>query len=390
MEVIATNELFDEDKPSRYVAAQKQHTFNPLVFFIVCMLCGALAGGGATYAILGNGRPLVGAGVVTVQVASSETKQAANATQQGITRVASVAAPSVLEVTTDTVIKHPYWGSYVESGAGSAIVMSKEGYLITNNHVIEGATSIHVRTIYGDTYEAALVGADAASDIAVLLVNASGLEPVVFADSDAARVGDLAIAIGNPLGTLGGTVTEGIISAKDRSIVVDGENMMLIQTSAAINPGNSGGGLFDGEAHLVGVVSMKSSGDDIEGLGFAIPSNIARNVASELVEYGYVRGRPAIGVAVGAITSRYNLMRYGLSEAGIYVIEALPDNQLQVLDRIVTVNGHDILTEADMKAAINTQSPGDAAEVVIVRGGQRLTVNVVLMERNGDVYDDMV
>ena len=163
-------------------------------------------------------------------------------------------APSVVEVFTETKKVSNWFQEYVMEGAGSGVILSEDGYIVTNHHVIDGASTIKVRTNNGQTYEAALKGTDSKTDLAVLKIEATDLLPAKLADSSAVRVGDFVIAIGNPLGELGGTVTDGIISAKDREITIDGQTMTLLQTSAAVNPGNSGGGLFDldeiGRAHV--------------------------------------------------------------------------------------------------------------------------------------------
>lgn len=175
-------------------------------------------------------------------------------------------SPSVVEVFTETKQVSNWFQEYVTEGAGSGVVLSEDGYIVTNHHVIDGANTIKVRLSNGQAYTATLTGTDEKTDLAVLKINASGLKAAKLTDSTTVRVGDFVIAIGNPLGELGGTVTEGIISAKDREITIDGETMTLLQTSAAVNPGNSGGGLFNLSGELVGVVNAKSSGNDIEGL----------------------------------------------------------------------------------------------------------------------------
>ena len=359
------------------------------ILVMLSLLAGAVFGVYIGYAIIG-GTPLSAAraGVVTVQVAAPSDIASPNAGQAGtIQAVAELAGPCVLEVTTDIKVTHPFWGSYVIGGAGSAVVLSEDGYLLTNNHVVADASAIKVRTVNGDEYPATLIGADSGTDIAVLRVEAVGLRPVTFADSDTARVGEVAIVIGNPLGTLGGTVTEGIISAKDRAINVDGDMMTLLQTSAAINPGNSGGGLFDGAGNLVGLVNMKSAGANIEGLGFAIPSNIVRQVAAELIEYGYVTGRPALGVTLRAITRFSDLTRFQLSEPGVYVMNALRDSPINLWDMIVSVNGTLVQSEADVKTATASAAAGDAVDVVVIRDGRTLTLTATLVEKTPEMVD---
>ncbi|MDR0395951.1 MAG: trypsin-like peptidase domain-containing protein [Oscillospiraceae bacterium] len=370
----------------------------------LAMLCGALAGGGVAYALgftrtRTEGERAGAGGVVTIQVAppvDASMSGADGALEQGygVERIARAASPSVLEITTNSKAVHPFYGSYVISGAGSAVALTEDGYLITNNHVIKDATTIRARASTGDEYTAAVIGTDSQTDIAVLKIDARGLIPVVFADSDEARVGELTVAIGNPLGTLGGTVTEGVLSAKDRAIVIDGQTMTLLQTSAAINPGNSGGGLFDGAGRLVGIVVAKaneSNGTQVEGIGYAIPSNIVRRVASELAEHGYVTGRPALGIVAKVINSRYDLIRYQLDRAGVYVMNAFNDSPVMLWDQILTVNGQPIAGAEDVQAAIEGAEIGGSVPVEVRRQGRNITLDVLIREKTPEMVDaDMV
>ncbi|MFQ8583527.1 MAG: S1C family serine protease [Holdemania massiliensis] len=168
-----------------------------------------------------------------------EVQPVAAGSEMSVEQVAALNQQSVVEIKTEKVTNSSFLQQYVQTGAGSGVIISEDGYLITNNHVIDGASTIQVRTSDGTTYDAVLVGTDSKTDVAVLKINASGLTPVTFGDSDNLNVGETAVAIGNPLGELGGTVTNGIISAKDRSITLDNQQMTLLQTNAAINPGNS-------------------------------------------------------------------------------------------------------------------------------------------------------
>jgi serine protease Do len=203
-----------------------------------------------------------------------------------IPEIVALTADSVVEIYTETVVNDGRFGQYVTEGAGSGVIFSSDGYIVTNNHVIDGAQKITVRLRNGDEYEATLIGSDSKTDLAVLKIKETGLQSVVFGDSDKLVVGELVVAIGNPLGKLGGTVTEGIISALSREVSVDGKMMNLLQISAAVNPGNSGGGLFNSYGELIGIVNAKSSGSGIEGLGFAIPVNIVKAVIEDLIKLG--------------------------------------------------------------------------------------------------------
>ena len=216
-----------------------------------------------------------------------------------IKSVVEQCANSVVEIQTESVTNgsNPFQ-QYVSSGAGSGVILTQDGYIVTNHHVIEDANSITVRTRSGDEYNASLVGSDEQSDLAVLKIDATGLTPAVLGDSTTLEVGDLAIAIGNPLGELGGSVTSGIISALDREMTIDGQTMTLLQTDAAVNPGNSGGGLFNANGDLIGIVNAKSSGENVEGIGFAIPISTATDIIDELIANGEVTSRPTLGVSL--------------------------------------------------------------------------------------------
>lgn len=289
-------------------------------------------------------------------------------------------AGSVVEISTETKQFDRMMGQYVSSGAGSGVVISGEGHIVTNNHVIEGASKIIVRLKDGTELEAELVGKDRKTDIAVMKVESKELEPASFGDSESLAVGDSVVAIGNPLGELGGTVTEGIISALDRDIVIDGESMKLLQTSAAVNPGNSGGGLFNGKGELVGIVNAKSSGSDIEGLGFAIPAKTAKQVVEQIISNGYVPGRPELGVSLVEIADEGTAMSYRVEELGVYVSEVSRQNGLQPGDRIVSVEGSKIESASDVKEVIDSRSAGDKLKIVVSRDGQQENVTAELVE----------
>lgn len=299
--------------------------------------------------------------------------------------VASVAADSVVEITTESVQTNSMFGNYISSGAGSGVIISKDGYIVTNNHVIDGATKITVTLRDGTSYNATLVGTDSQTDIAVVKIDANDLTPAVFGDSDKLTVGEDAIVIGNPLGQLGGTVTNGIISALDREITIDGETMTLLQTNAAINPGNSGGGLFNAAGELVGIVNAKSSGSDIEGLGFAIPINTAQPVIEQLISNGYVTGRPSMGVSLININDAQTAMSYRVQELGVYVVRTnVPNSPFVTGDRIVSIDGEQVNEYADVKSIVQSHKVGDTLSVVISRGGSEQTVEVTLQEMTSE------
>lgn len=316
----------------------------------------------------------------SASVPSVKTGTATSGAQLSVAEVAAIAADSVVEITTETVSTDARLGQYVSEGAGSGVIISTDGYIITNNHVIANATKIVVTLRNGEQYSARLVGTDEKSDIAVVLIGAKNLTPAVIGDSDKLVVGEEAVAIGNPLGQLGGTVTSGIISALNREITIDGETMTLLQTSAAINPGNSGGGLFNGEGRLVGIVNSKSSGSGIEGLGFAIPINEAKSVADELIAYGYVKGRIDLGVTLIDISDAGTAMMYRVQQTGLYVYQADRDSGFSSGDLIMSVDGKEITDEASFNSVINSHKVGDTLTVVVSRRYSTVSIDLTLKE----------
>ena len=271
---------------------------------------------------------------------------------------------------------------------GSGIILSEDGLILTNTHVIETCDTASVTLYDNSSYTATLVGADSTSDIAVLKIEATDLTPASFGDSAELAIGDRVAAIGNPLGeTFRMTLTDGIISAIDRGISYNGHSMTLLQTNTAINEGNSGGALFNMYGQVIGVTNMKmmSSYSSIEGIGFAIPSATVVTVADSLMQYGEVRGRPAIGVTVGAIpdnvTSHYDL------PSGLYVstVEEKSDaaaKGVQQGDIITAVNGNPVVVTNDILTVKNTLNVGDTITFTIWRDGETFDVDVTLVDEN--------
>ena len=271
---------------------------------------------------------------------------------------------------------------------GSGIILSEDGLILTNTHVIENCDTASVTLYDNSSYAATLVGADSTSDIAVLKIDVSGLTPASFGDSAELAIGDKVAAIGNPLGeTFRMTLTDGIISAIDRGISYNGHSMTLLQTNTAINEGNSGGALFNMYGQVIGVTNMKmmSSYSSIEGIGFAIPSSTIAAVADSLMQYGEVRGRTAIGITVGAIpenvTSHYDL------PTGLYVsaVEEKSDaaaKGIQQGDIITAVNGSPASATSDILTVKNTLGVGDTITFTIWRDGETFDVDVTLVDEN--------
>ena len=291
-------------------------------------------------------------------------------------------AASVVEITTETLVQSGFIGQYITSGAGSGVIVSEEGFIVTNHHVIDGANTITVRLNDGKEFPATLIGTDEQTDIAVLWIDAKEypLTVATLGSSFDLVVGEDILAIGNPLGSLGGTVTEGMISATAREINVNGVDMTLLQVSAPINPGNSGGGLFNMAGELVGVVNAKVSSEEIEGLGFAIPVDTAYEVILELIDHGYVRGRPAIDFTVVDVTSISTAMRYFNSfNLGVYVYDDT-HALLQYGDLILSADGVEITSVSDLDGLIQQKQVGETLELEVYRNREQITVTVAIVE----------
>ncbi len=299
--------------------------------------------------------------------------------------VADTVSPTVVEITTESIVTDSYFwgGNYVTSGAGSGVIISADGVIITNHHVVNGANTITVRTSDGTKYPALVLGSDSQTDIAVIKIGGENLPFALLGNSDNISVGQEVLAVGNPLGNLGGTVTNGIISATSREVTIDGMEMTLIQTNAEVNPGNSGGGLFNMYGELIGIVNAKSttasSGVSVEGIGFAIPVNTAAKVSTELVNYGYVRGRVMLGINLEDIEDSWEAMRYRVSALGVYVTASIHD-ELKVGDRIVAIDSTEVTFSPDVKAALKDYNVGDTVTIKVVRDGKYHDVTITLTE----------
>ena len=387
----------DAQPPKKKKKFNGKHVARSAVALVLAAAMG-FAGGFVGAKFGGSGK------VVIQQVAPSSTADSASGSDSSITaasssgssltteQVADLVSPSVVVITTEQVV-YSQWSWYgqnqVESGAGSGVIISSDGYILTCAHVVDGASNITV-TIGDKDYTATLVGEDTTSDIAVIKIDADGLTPATVGNSDSLKVGQSVMAVGNPLGELGGTVTGGMISALNRSVTIQGSSsvntMSLIQMDASVSPGNSGGGLFNMNGELVGIVNAKSSSSDAEGLGFAIPINDAIKVAQELLENGYVTGRPYLGITYLAVTDAQTASQLGVNAYGVYVVEVVKGGPaekagLQAGDRIVSVDGTEIASKDDLGTLMQKHAAGDTLSITIARDGQMQTVNVTLGEK---------
>ena len=356
------------------------------VLALVLVAAVSFGGGFAGYLVASKN----GGQTVMYQAASGGSATSTSSTGGSLSDVASAVTPSVVVVTTEQIVTDNYFwgGQQVLSGAGSGVILTTDGYIVTNYHVVEGAQQITVTLHDDSTYTATVVGSDQQSDIALLKIDATGLTPAVLGDSDSVQVGEVVIAVGNPMGTLGGTVTDGIVSALNRDISVEGNEMTLMQTSAAISPRNYGGGLFNTNGELIGIVNAKYSDEDAEGLGFAIPVNTMKTVVQDLLENGYVTGRPALGITVITVGDVQTAMQYGVSSLGVYVNSVDEGSGAEAAgmkagDRIVSIGTQLVESTDDVTNALKSYNVGDVVEVQVDRGRELITLQVTLGEKTG-------
>ena len=281
---------------------------------------------------------------------------------------------------------------YTQTAAGSGIIISEDGYVLTNNHVISGADKITVYVNSGDgseeqSYEATLVGSSESNDIAVLKIDATGLNAAAFGDSDQIEVGELAVAIGNPMGQVHGSVTAGIISAVEQELTIDDVTINAIQTDAAINPGNSGGALFDSYGNVIGIVYAKSSSVSIEGIGYAIPVNNIKDLVAQMINdpdsvKDQTKGSQImLGITIRDITedmSKQYSMPVGVYITDVSTMSAAERAGLQKGDIIVGFAGEDVKTADELNALKAKQTPGDTVAVKIDRNGKEMTLDLVI------------
>ena len=281
---------------------------------------------------------------------------------------------------------------YTETAAGSGVIISEDGYVLTNNHVISGADKITVYVNPGDgsdeqTYEATLVGSSESNDIAVLKIDATGLNAATFGDSDQIEVGELAVAIGNPMGQVHGSVTAGIISAVEQELTIDDVTINAIQTDAAINPGNSGGALFDSYGNVIGIVYAKSSSVSIEGIGYAIPVNNIKELVAQMINdpdsvKDQTKGSQImLGITIRDITE--DMSKQYAMPVGVYITEvssmsAAERAGLQKGDIITEFAGETVTSADDLNAIKAKQTSGDTVSVKIDRNGKEMTLDLVV------------
>ena len=277
------------------------------------------------------------------------------------------------------------------SSTGTGVILSGDGYLVTNAHVVENAAAVSIELTDGRSFPAALVGSDAVSDLAVLHIDADNLIAATFGDSGSLKVGDSVAAIGDPLGkSLRGTFTDGIVSAINRDVTLGGRTMTLIQTNAALNSGNSGGPLLNCFGQVVGINTLKignfvdSAG--VEGIGFAIPSTTVKEVVDQLISQGYVSGRPTLGIKGEGVSLFYQ--RYYLMPAGLFITQLDPGSDaaakgIQTDDILISINGNHISSMEDLNYVLYGCEVGETVETIIYRAGKQYRVSLTLSEAKG-------
>lgn len=296
---------------------------------------------------------------------------------------------SVVGITTSGTTTNVFGQETQFASSGSGFIISSDGYIVTNHHVIADASSIKVSLYDGSSYEVEIVGSDASNDVALLKVEASGLQPVAIGDSDTIAVGDQVAAIGNPLGQLTFSLTAGYVSALDRAINTDGTPINMLQTDAAINSGNSGGPLFDMNGNVIGITTAKysgstSSGTTIEGIGFAIPINDVMSIVNDLKTYGYVTGQAYLGISVkelDATTASYYSLPLGVLVADVTAGSCSEKAGLEQGDIITGLDDQTVENYADLAAALKRHRAGDQVSLSIYRAGQTMELEVTLDEK---------
>ena len=367
-----------------------------IAIVLVCSLLGGCLGVGATL-LLGNKRsgttPAQSSTTVYVGERQTETVNTTRTdTSEQLTprEVYAQNVNSTVGITTS--ITTNYWGYQTTSAAsGSGFILTEDGYILTNYHVIQNSNSVQVTTYDNTAYSASIVGYDESNDIAILKIDATGLTPVVLGDSDELYVGDEVMAIGNPLGELTFSLTVGYVSAMDREVTLSsGTTMDLIQTDAAINSGNSGGALFNTYGEVVGITNAKysssssSSSASIDNIGFAIPINHVKGIVTSIIEKGYIV-KPYIGVSVTSVSSE--MISYGLPKgAAVKVIaEGSPaeESGLKVNDIVTAINGEEITTSSELVKIVSAAQPGDVLTLTVYRQGEaeRLTITLTVGEK---------
>ena len=352
-----------------------------------CALLGGAAGGGAVWAVSRYG----GGNRSEINVSSRPVTQVAihsvdGKTQMSDAEVYAANVNSVVSIRTSSTAGYNFFNQPVKTAsAGSGFVLSKDGYILTNYHVVKGAETVTVTLYSGDEMDAKYIGGEEDYDIAVIKVEAEDLQPVTLGDSSTLNVGDHVLAVGNPLGELTFSMSGGMVSCVDRAINVDGTPFNMIQTDTSINPGNSGGPLFNQYGEVVGIVSAKyassSNGDAVEGLGFAIPMNDVFSMVKDIMTNGYVTNRAYLGITPQTLTENWASQYHYDITGGVFITYVEPDSAadkagLKMGDVITKVDDTEIESVEDLNLAKKRYSAGDTAKLEIYRPDGTVTVEI--------------
>lgn len=353
---------------------------------LCCALLGGTVGGGIVWGV-GNHSGETSVNVSGRTVSQVSLKTVDGQTEMSDAEIYAANVNSVVSINVTGTSGYNFFGQPVQSASsGSGFVLTSDGYIVTNYHVVKDAQTVKVTMYSGDEYDAQYVGGDEDYDIAVIKIEATGLPAVTLGNSEELNVGDHVLAIGNPLGDLTFSMSGGMVSSVNRTINVDGTPFNMIQTDASINPGNSGGPLLNSYGEVVGIVSAKyssygTSGESVEGLGFAIPINDVISMIQDIMTNGYVSNKAYLGATVGTLTAQMaQQYRYDISEgAFVYSVEdGSPAAQagLQLGDVITAIDGTEIASMDDLMAAKKGYAAGDTSELTVYRQGETITLSL--------------
>ncbi|MBQ1536921.1 MAG: trypsin-like peptidase domain-containing protein [Ruminococcus sp.] len=389
--------------PAANVKKQRGSGSRIIAAAICCSLLGGAVGAGGMFAGIKYFSPAQSTSVSTKSEESGKSTTLLTSDRKNVVNTASADAGTLMTASqvyeqnvhstvgiTTEINQTNYFGYQTTAAAsGSGFIISADGYILTNHHVIEGASTITVTDYDGKTYKAELIGSDSSNDIAVLKIDADGLTPVVLGSSDNLKVGDEVAAIGNPLGELTVSLTQGVVSALDREVTTENATMNLIQTDCAINSGNSGGALFNMWGQVVGITSAKLVSTSYDNIGFAIPIDSIKDIVTSIIEKGYVT-KPYIGIGVEDVSE--DATGYGIPSGAAVksVTKGAPAEKagLKEGDVIVAADGKEIKGSSDLIAAVKTKAADDKLELKVYRQGEYVDVTVKVEEKKQDDTSD--
>lgn len=391
------NKISENSKSSKNVIndkifiKEKTKNINLFASIVIGLVTGIVTSAATTYLYINKVEQKTESSVDSNKsetVTNNGTKYEITQVENSVVAIADVAGKSVVGVTVRSVSNTVFGGTSTSDSEGSGIIYTADGYIVTNYHVIENAISNQsISKVYvtlpnsDEEIEASIIGADSVTDIAVIKIQKEGLSAATFDDSNNLKVGELVVAIGNPLGReLAGSITVGYVSALNRTLTSNGRTYKLLQTDAAINPGNSGGALVSSSGKVIGINTVKIGATDVEGIGFAIPSNIAKPIVDELIKNGKIV-RPYIGISGISLddnmAKRYNLVK-GVYVAKIESSSAAYNSGIKVGDVIVKIDDKEITTIEELNEIKNSKNVGDTVKITVYRDGKNIEINVKL------------